>query len=59
VTSNETYEQANGRITRPGQVNKQYIIHLEGTPIERRIYKRLKEKQSLQGLLLETFGKEG
>lgn len=54
VMSNDIYEQANGRITRPGQKNKQYIVHLEGTPIEARIYKRLKEKQTLQGVLLDA-----
>ena len=54
TTSNETYEQANGRITRPGQKNKQFIIHLGGTDIERRIYKRLQEKQSMQGVLLDA-----
>jgi len=53
TTSNETYEQANGRITRPGQKNKQFIIHLEGTPVEARIYRRLQEKQTMQGLLLD------
>ena len=58
VMSNETYEQANGRITRPGQKNKQFIIHLEGTPIERRIYARLKTKQSLQGILLDAVKKD-
>jgi len=58
VTSNETYEQANGRITRPGQKNKQFIVHLEGTPVETRIYKKLKAKQSLQGTLLDLVKNE-
>jgi SNF2 family DNA or RNA helicase len=62
VTSNETYEQANGRITRPGQLHQQFIIHIEGTAIERKIYDRLKNKQKTQGLLLdlvqEDFDKE-
>lgn len=53
VTSNETYEQANGRINRPGQKNNMLVIHLAATKIERAIYKRLEEKQKLQGLLLE------
>jgi SNF2 family DNA or RNA helicase len=57
VMSNDIYEQANGRITRPGQVNKQFIVHLEGTPIESKIYRRLKEKQSMQGVLLEAVKK--
>jgi SNF2 family DNA or RNA helicase len=56
-TSNETFEQANGRITRPGQKNNQFIIMLEGTPVERRLYERLKNKQKSQGLLL-TMVKE-
>jgi SNF2 family DNA or RNA helicase len=53
VTSNDIFQQANGRITRPGQKNSQFIIALEGTPTERRIYERLKNKQQMQGLLLD------
>lgn len=55
TTSLETYEQANARITRPGQVHKALIIHLTGQPIERKIYKRLQQKASLQGALLDMF----
>jgi SNF2 family DNA or RNA helicase len=55
TTSLETYEQANARITRPGQDKKSLIIHLQSTPIERRIYKRLQQKASLQGALLDMF----
>jgi SNF2 family DNA or RNA helicase len=51
-TSNEVFEQANGRITRPGQKNNQFIVMLEGTAVERRLYERLKNKQKSQGLLL-------
>jgi SNF2 family DNA or RNA helicase len=58
VTSNETFEQANGRITRPGQKNNQFIVMLEGTPVERRIYERLKNKQKLQGSLLDLVQEE-
>ena len=56
--SNDTYTQGNGRITRPGQKNNQFIIHVEGSEIERRIYKRLKERGHSQGLLLQLI-KEG
>jgi len=55
VTSNETWEQANARITRPGQVHSQLIVMIEGTDIERKYYRRLKEKQRIQGLLLEMM----
>jgi SNF2 family DNA or RNA helicase len=52
---NETYEQANARITRPGQKHTQFIIELEATPVERLTYKRLRTKGSMQGLLLESL----
>lgn len=55
TTSNETYEQACARITRPGQTRKQLIMHLTGTPVESKLYKRLQLKQSTQGALLELF----
>jgi len=52
LPNNEVYEQANGRITRPGQKYTTVIAHIESTPEERRIYYRLKNKQKMQGLLL-------
>lgn len=58
VTSNEVFEQANGRITRPGQKLDQFIIMLEGTPVEQKIYARLRTKQSMQGLLLDEVRRE-
>lgn len=53
ITSNETFVQANARITRPGQKHSQFIIMIEGTDIERRYYARLKDKQRVQGILLD------
>ena len=53
VTSNEVFEQANGRINRPGQKMSNFIIMLEGTPVEKRIYTRLRNKQKMQGALLD------
>jgi len=55
TTSLETYQQANARITRPGQVHKAMIIHLTGSPIESKIYSRLQQKAKLQGALLDMF----
>lgn len=52
ITSNDVFEQANGRITRPSQKHSQLIVMLEGTDIERRYYQRLKDKQKVQGVLL-------
>jgi len=54
VTSNETYQQANARISRPGQKHSQLIVNVSGSPVERKIYQRLRQKQSMQGLLLEA-----
>ena len=55
ITSNDIFEQACGRITRPGQRNTQLILMVEGTDMERRYYARLKAKQRVQGLLLEAI----
>lgn len=58
IASNDIFEQANGRITRPGQRNNQLIIMLEGSEIERRYYRRLRSKQKVQGALLEMLREE-
>ena len=49
------YEQANGRITRPGQMVKQTIIHLVSSAVEAKMYKRLASCESMQGVLLELL----
>ena len=54
-TSNEQYLQANARVTRPGQTKNTLVLHMIGSPVEARIYKRLKKRQSMQGLLLELL----
>jgi SNF2 family DNA or RNA helicase len=55
VHSNEIYEQACARVRRPGQTKTTVIVHIAGTDVERRVYKRLQDKQSMQGLLLEMM----
>jgi len=55
VSSYEIYEQAIGRITRPGQTSKQTIVQLVCSDIERRVYSRLGQKGKMQGLLLEML----
>lgn len=54
TTSHETFDQANHRIIRPGQERKTLIVMLEGTEVERKIYTRLQQRQTTQGLLLEA-----
>jgi SNF2 family DNA or RNA helicase len=55
VHSNEVYEQACARVRRPGQTRTTVIVHLAGSDVERRVYKRLQDKQSMQGLLLDMM----
>lgn len=59
VSSLEIYEQANARVTRPGQTRKTLIAHLAGTNVERATYKRLRERASMQGMLLQMFKEQG
>jgi len=51
----EIYEQANARITRPSQVNKTHILHIQGSPIEKKIYNKLSNRADAQNVLLEMF----
>ena len=58
VTSNEQYVQANGRIERIGKKHVSNVVHIEATDLEYRMYDRLKNKQKLQGLLLDLIENE-
>lgn len=55
VTSLEIYEQANARIRRVGQKSKQLILHLQSTPVEKKIYYMLRTKRQVQDELLSLF----
>lgn len=55
VHSNDIYDQACARVRRPGQKKTTVIVHIAGSDIERRIYSRLKDKQKMQGLLLDLM----
>lgn len=55
ITSNEVYVQANGRIERIGKKHVSNVIHIEATDLEHRMYERLKNKQKLQGVLLDLI----
>lgn len=58
VWSNEIYEQANARIVRPGQKRNTLILHIQGAPIEERIYARLRDKGVRQSTLLDMIKAE-
>jgi SNF2 family DNA or RNA helicase len=51
----ETYEQANARIRRVGQLKKQQIIRMMSTPAERVAYRRLAQRQDLQDSVLDII----
>ena len=55
ITSSEIYEQANARIRRVGQKHKQLFLHLQSTPVERKIYQLLINKVRVQDRLLEII----
>jgi SNF2 family DNA or RNA helicase len=55
INSNETFQQANARIVRPGQKLNTLIVHIEATDLERKMYARLQGRQKMQGLLLDLI----
>jgi SNF2 family DNA or RNA helicase len=55
TTSYETFEQANGRITRIGQKHKQQVIMMQSTAAERKIYATLRDRKKVQDTILDMF----
>ena len=55
TTSYETFEQANGRITRIGQKHKQQVIMMQATAAERKIYATLRDRKKVQDTILDMF----
>ena len=56
VMSVETYLQANARVHRAGQKNKSTVIHLQGSPVERKLYKMLQEKVDVHTKVVDLYG---
>lgn len=55
VMSVETYIQCVARIDRVGQKNKMTVIHLEGSEVERRMYKMLEGKIDIHEKLVDLY----
>ena len=55
ITSNDIYDQANGRIRRIGQKHRQQVFRLQSTPVERRVWAMLQGKQKIQDKFLELL----
>lgn len=58
VTSTETYLQANARIDRPGQRNPMTIVHIEGSPVERKLYRMLRENVTNHKKVIDLYNNE-
>ena len=58
VTSVETYLQANARIDRPGQHNPMTVVHIEGSEVERKLYKMLRSNIDNHTKIVDLYKQE-
>jgi superfamily II DNA/RNA helicase len=58
VMSVETYIQCCARMDRAGQKNKMTVVHLQGSPVEKRIYKMLENKIDTHTKLVDLYKEE-
>jgi len=58
IPSTEYYLQANSRAHRAGQHNKVTVTHLQGSPVEKRMYSMLQNKIDLHQSLVELYKQE-
>jgi SNF2 family DNA or RNA helicase len=55
ITSTETYLQANARVHRAGQRNPCTVVHIQGSPVEKRIYDMLSDKVDIHTRLIDLY----
>lgn len=58
IASFEIYCQANARVHRAGQMNRCSVVHLQGSPVERRIYQKLTQKDGNHINLMDLYAAE-
>jgi len=55
ITSIETYLQANARVHRAGQHHPCTVVHLQGSPVEKHVYKMLGQKLDVHTRLIDLY----
>jgi SNF2 family DNA or RNA helicase len=55
ITSVETYLQANARVHRAGQRNPCTVVHLQGSPVEKKMYKMLEGKVDIHNKMIDLY----
>ena len=55
ITSVETYLQANARVHRAGQHNPCTVVHLQGSPVEKKMYKMLESKVDIHTKMIDLY----
>ena len=58
VMSVETYLQCIARMDRVGQVNKMTVVHLQGSDVEKKMYKMLQGKVDMHTKLVDLYNEE-
>lgn len=58
ITSVETYLQANARIDRPGQKNAMTVVHIKGSPVERKLYSMLRSGVTNHAKIVDLYKEE-
>ena len=55
IYRNETYMQFNARMRRPGQTKKMNLVHVQGTPTDKRVYAALQTAGRMQDVVLRLI----
>ena len=58
ITSIEYYLQANARVHRQGQKNPVTVVHIEGSPVESKLYAALQNKISFHSKIIDLYKNE-
>jgi len=55
TSSLETYAQANARVHRSGQKHPSTVVQLQGSPVEKRLYKMLDERINVHTKMIDLY----